>query len=460
MIKLIIFDLDGVLVDSCDTHYESLNYALEKHNFENLKINYKDHLEEYNGKPTYQKLDLLAKKKGLNRNDFQKIWETKQQKTLEIIMNYEKDERICNILKQLKSDGYIIYVASNSIWNTLKTILYKKGFLDYIDFFISNEEVKHPKPESEIYFKCFERAKLSPKQCIILEDSLIGKLAAKKSGAHLLEIKDCEDVTYKKINMFIKKINTQNLTLERSINQKKLNIVIPMAGNGSRFANVGYTFPKPLIEVNGKPMIQVIVENLGYKGDNIKYIFIVRKEHLEKYNLKFFLNAIAPDCKIISIDKITEGAACTVLKAIDYINNDNNLIIANSDQYVEWSDNIFLDLDNIDDSIDGVISTFESVHPKWSFAKVDENGKVLEVAEKNPISNNATTGIYFWKRGLDFVKYANLMISKNIRVNNEFYVCPVFNEAILDNKKFIIKNCKKMWGLGTPEDLNYYLKYN
>ncbi|NBW58633.1 hypothetical protein EBR43_12830, partial [bacterium] len=112
----------------------------------------------------------------------------------------------------------------------------------------------------------------------------------------------------------------------------------------------------------------------------------------------------------------------------------------------------------IADNIDAGILTFNSTHPKWSYAKVNDDGFVCEVAEKNPISNIATVGVYYWKRGSDYVKYAEQMINKNIRVNNEFYVCPVFNEAIQDGKKIKVFNIEKMWGLGTPEDLDYYLK--
>jgi dTDP-glucose pyrophosphorylase len=111
----------------------------------------------------------------------------------------------------------------------------------------------------------------------------------------------------------------------------------------------------------------------------------------------------------------------------------------------------------IADDVDGGILTFESTHPKWSFAKTDENGFVTEVAEKKPISNLATCGIYYWKKGSDYVKFAEQMIKKNIRVNNEFYVCPVFNEAIADSKKIKTFSVKRMWGIGTPEDLNTFL---
>ena len=233
-----------------------------------------------------------------------------------------------------------------------------------------------------------------------------------------------------------------------------MNVLVPMAGAGSRFAQAGYTFPKPLIDVNGKPMIQVVVENLNIEAH---YIFLVQKEHYKKYNLKHLLNLIAPGCDVVQVDGVTEGAACTTLLAKDLINSDEPLLTVNSDQFVEWNSNEVLYSWSAD-SIDGGILTFKGTHPKWSFAKLDENGFVSEVAEKSPISDNATVGIYYWKKGSDYVKYAEQMIDKNVRTNNEFYVCPVFNEAIQDGKKIKIKEIKKMWGLGTPEDLNYFLQ--
>ena len=130
--------------------------------------------------------------------------------------------------------------------------------------------------------------------------------------------------------------------------------------------------------------------------------------------------------------------------------------MANSDQFVEWSSSDFLYSAQTQD-IDGSILTFKSTHPKWSYVKIDANGFVTEVAEKNPISDIATVGIYFWKKGSDYVKYAEQMIQKNIRYNNEFYVCPVFNQAIEDSKKIKTFSIEKMWGLGTPEDLLYFI---
>jgi dTDP-glucose pyrophosphorylase len=189
------------------------------------------------------------------------------------------------------------------------------------------------------------------------------------------------------------------------------------------------------------------------------FIFIVQKEHREKYNLDSMLSLLAPGCNIVDVDKVTEGAACTVLLGKEFINNDNPLVIANSDQFVEWSSLDFFYKMN-EQNLDGGIVSFKSTHPKWSYAKTDNNGFVLEVAEKKTISDIATVGIYYWKKGSDFVKYAEQMIDKNIRVNNEFYVCPVYNEAILDGLKFKTFDVPKMWGLGTPEDLDYYLEMN
>ena len=234
-----------------------------------------------------------------------------------------------------------------------------------------------------------------------------------------------------------------------------MNIVIPMAGLGSRFQAAGYTFPKPLIEVWGEPMISVVVKNLNLQG---QYIFLVQKEHYKKYNLEKLLSMIAPGCKIIQIDGITEGAACTVLKSKEIIDDEQPLLIANSDQFIKWNSFETISKFNNKDS-DGGILSFTSVHPKHSFARIGDNSLVAEVAEKNPISNNATVGIYHWKNGSNFVKYAEQMIKKNIRTNNEFYICPVYNEAIKDGKKIKISPVDEMWGMGTPEELNNFLTH-
>jgi dTDP-glucose pyrophosphorylase len=328
-------------------------------------------------------------------------------------------------------------------------VLSKLGIIEHFDLILSNEDVKNSKPHPEIYWKAISMMGYLPEETLIIEDSPFGLLAASRSKSHVMRVGSPKDVTY---NNIYKHLNNQISMIPKWKNEK-LNVLIPMAGAGSRFENAGYAFPKPLIEVNGKPMIQVVIENLNIDAN---YIYVVQKSHREKYNLDALLNLLTPGCKIVESDGLTKGAACTALLAKDYINNDNPLFFANSDQFIEWDSNEFMYKMQETDADGGIVS-FTSTHPKWSFAKIDDNGLVTEVAEKNPISDIATVGYYYWKHGSDFVKYAKQMIDKGIHVNNEFYVCPVFNQAIEDRKKIRTFNVAKMWGLGTPEDLNFYL---
>jgi len=455
MVKLIIFDLDGVLVDSRETHYVALNRALGEISSDYI-INRDEHLSTYDGLSTTKKLKILTQKKGLPAELYEQIWRSKQKFTENVVQEtYTYDERIRSILSTLRSKGFLIYVASNSIYRTVQLILMRKGFLEYVDYFISNEDVVNHKPSPEIYYTCMIRANVSSSDTIIVEDSHIGRQAAVASGANLLSVENPEDLTLEKILASIKE---HTKSVNGQLWQGECNIVIPMAGEGSRFANAGYSFPKPLIDVNGKPMIQVVVENLQLDPAKCKFIFICREEHIKKYSLPYLLRAIAPNCEIVSTNGLTEGAACSILLAKEYINNEKHLILANSDQFMEWDANVFM-YSMIADDIDGGIATFTNTHPKWSYAKLGEDSFVCEVAEKRPISTHATTGIYYWKHGSDFVKFAEQMIEKNIRVNNEFYTAPVFNEAIQAGKKIKIFPIQQMWGIGVPEDLNYFLTH-
>ena len=454
MIKLIIFDLDGVLVDAKDMHYYALNRALSDID-EDYVIERDEHLSIYDGRPTKVKLKLLTENKGLPECKYDEVWSGKQKATIDIINEtFTYDERIREVLSYLSSK-YKIAVCSNSIRNSTKMMLLRKGFIEYIDFFISNQDVVKPKPSTEMFLKAMLRAKVDPNETLIIEDSHIGRQAAINSGAHLLGVARVEDVTISNICNKINSITSNNISKPKW-QGGDMNVLIPMAGAGSRFEKAGYTFPKPLIEVKGKPMIQLVVENLNIDAN---HIFIVQKKHYEEYHLKALLNLITPNCKIVQVDEITEGAACTTLLAKEFINNNDPLLIANSDQFIKWDSNNFL-YSMTSPEIDGGILTFKATHPKWSFAKLGNDGFVEKVAEKEPISDLATVGIYYWAKGSDYVKYAEKMIEKDIRVNNEFYVCPVYNEAIQDSKKIKTFDVEEMWGLGTPEDLTKFLENN
>ena len=447
MIKLVIFDLDGVLVEAKEIHYEALNKALGEY-----AISWDEHLSIYDGLKTNQKLDMLHERKGLPKEKFKEIWNNKQKYTLEALRDLKPNHQLQVCMDMLIAEGYKLAVCSNSIRKTILTVLSKFDIIDRFDLILSNEDIVNSKPHPEMYWKAMSKMGVLPEETLIVEDSPYGLLAAARSKAYVMRVGSPKEITYININKYL---NKEKMNSTPKWKDDKLNVLIPMAGAGSRFEQAGYTFPKPLIDVRNKPMIQVVVDNLNIDAN---YIYVVQKSHRAKYNLDTLLNLITPGCKIVEVDGLTQGAACTALLAKEFIDNDAPLFFANSDQFVEWDSNEFMYKMN-ETNADGGIVTFKAIHPKWSFAKVNPlTGLVEEVAEKNPISDDATVGYYYWKHGSDFVKYAEQMIEKDIRVNNEFYVCPVFNQAIEDAKEIRTFNVSKMWGLGTPEDLKFYLE--
>ena len=449
MVKLILFDLDGVLVETKHLHYQSLNDAIKEID-EKYIITPNEHLSVYDGLKTTEKLQILTRQKGLPVELYDRIWRRKQELTIEALNDLKKDEKLIGIFKELKKRKYKLVCCSNSIRNTLFVVLSKLGLIEYLDLILSNEDVRTGKPHPEIYWKGMSVMGVLPEESLIIEDSPNGLLSAKRSSAHVLRVDNPNVLTLKTIENKLMSIK-ENKKLTWPGNE--LNILIPMAGAGKRFQTAGYKLPKPLIDVDGVPMFKKVIDSLNIHGN---YIFIVQKEHREKYNLDTMLTMAVPNCKIIDVDGVTEGAACTTLLAKEFINNDNPLLIANSDQYLEWDSTDFMYLMK-EQNLDGGILTFTADNDKWSFVKIDDFGFVTEVAEKKPISNHATVGVYYWKKGSDYVSCAESMIQKNIRTNNEFYVCPVYNEALLNELKIKTYEVESMYGLGTPEDLNNFL---
>ena len=457
MIKCIIFDFDGTLINLVDTHYHALNEAIEEVAGKQFLITLEEQNTEYNGLSTATKITKLSEKKGLPAESINAIKELKQIKTLQYIdKNITKNTQLFQYLTKLKLEGYHLYCASNAKYETVKLGLIKLGIIDLFDCIAGNDYVKNKphydyvknKPHSDIFLRCFIDGGFNPQECLIIEDSKYGIEAAVKSGANVLTVNSPDDLVYNYIEAHWPTPRKYKYKYKDS----KLNIVIPMAGSGKRFMEAGYKLPKPLIDVNGQPMIKVVIDNLAIDAN---YIFIVQKEHAEVHHLDIMLKLMVPDCQVIYTDGLTGGACETVLLAQNLINNDNALLIANCDQYMEWDAAGFIS-NAKSSNVDGAILTFKANETKWSYAKTDENGYVIEVAEKKVISENATCGVYWWARGSDFVKYARQMIEKDIRVNNEFYVCPVWNEALGDSKKVINMSCDKMYGLGTPEDLKFF----
>lgn len=242
------------------------------------------------------------------------------------------------------------------------------------------------------------------------------------------------------------------------MNCEVLNIVLPMAGRGSRFAQARYDLPKPLLPVRGCPMVEVVIDNLRPSCSH-RFIFICQREHIINHGLDRVLLRMAPTAEIIPIDRVTEGAACTVLLAERFINTDEPLMIANCDQYVAVGIDDYLyamDAGNFD----GFIMTMMADDPKWSFVRLDDAGRVTEVVEKQVVSSEATVGIYNYRRGCDFVFAAKSMIAADDRVNGEFYVAPAYNYMIRNAQRIGFMNIGAdragMYGLGVPEDLEFF----
>lgn len=208
-------------------------------------------------------------------------------------------------------------------------------------------------------------------------------------------------------------------------------------------------------------MIQWVIENITPRRPH-RFLFICLAEHLERYpEVPAKLLELCPGAAIIPVKSVTEGAACTVLLAREYIDNEAPLMIANSDQIVDLSIDDYLAVAD-QEGVSGLIMTFWADDPKWSFCRMRGDGTVSEVIEKEVISNEATVGIYNFSRGCDFVSSADRMISQNLRVNGEFYVAPCYNQLIREGARVVVARTGKerqgMYGLGTPDDLDFFKK--
>ena len=237
---------------------------------------------------------------------------------------------------------------------------------------------------------------------------------------------------------------------------KMINILILMAGKNEHFNEEQYPFPRPLIEIGQKTIIELVIQNLSTVGKDIEFIFVLSASECKKYHLDTTLNIITnKKCKIVYVNNATKGAACSALLAVKHIKNDCPLIIANSDQL--FDDSIQLLLSELKNADAGVV-TFDSVHPRWSYARTNERGEVVETMEKHPISRNAIAGMYYFKRGEDFIDATMQSILKNSTVNGNYYIAPALNEMILNGKniKSVKVENKKYHTLYSPQKIKEY----
>ena len=234
-----------------------------------------------------------------------------------------------------------------------------------------------------------------------------------------------------------------------------IHIVVPMGGEGRQFADRGYTFPKPLVEVAGQPLIEIVARNLTPSCAH-RFVFVCKQEHIQKFALGDVLELVAPGCRIVTMAKPTAGALCSVLLGMEHLEHEDELLIANADQWIDSPIDAFLS-EARSSGWDGAIMTFPNTHPRWSYVRT-ENDLAVAVAEKQPISRNATAGLYYFRRGVDFVRGAERMLFKNASFSGEFYVAPVYNELVLAGKRVGIFPiaASQMHGLGTPEEVERF----
>lgn len=451
-IRHVIFDLDGVLVDTKELHYQAFKKAVKTIAKINIKSSW---YHKYDGITTREKLEILIQEGVLSSDQLPTIMAEKHAETLrQIELQIKPNEKITQLLTTLRDEGrHTLSIASNSRIDFVWAIVEKMKIRHFFTSIVGGDKVKFTKPHPEIYVKCMLLENANPAQTVIFEDSVVGLKAAVESGAHAWQC-SVNSLTLEWVKSAIISsglFSRASDTAYRGLNPYpyRASVVVPMAGHGSRFSKVGFELPKPLIDVRGVPMVQVTCDSVQIPG---RYIFCVQDEHCVKFGQQIG-RLFDVDDEMVVINGVTEGAACTVLKTMHLIDDDLPLFIVNSDQYIEWDWFRFMN-EAESQKIDGGIVVFEANDPKWSYAKTEENSNVVtQVAEKNPISTHATAGIYYWRRGKDFVKFAKQMIEKNIRVNNEFYVCPVYNEAIEAGLKIITFPCTRMLGMGTPEDL-------
>lgn len=436
MIKCVLFDLDGVLADATEWHYRAFNNALLESQIE--AIPHDTHLKYFNGLPTRTKIQLLRDQgTEISSETEDRIYNSKQEQTFKCIEEFCKpQEDKIELIKKLKSLGLKVGVCTNSIRKTLDLILELSGLSGYFDITLSNQDVSQPKPSPEIYNTAMARLGITPKETLIVEDSPKGAKAALDSEAYLLKVEGVHEVHSQRVLRKLAEVSYQNLQ-----------ILIPMAGRGSRFARVGYTVPKPFIPVLGKPMIHQVVENL--RVDSAKWFFVCLEDHAEMAK-ELLENKV--NCRIVEQSGYKQGAACSAELAFKHLDLNAPIMLANSDQFIDMNIYDFL-VEGV--GCDGAIMTFKSEHPKWSYAKTNNDGYVTEVKEKCVISKNATSGVYLWNKAGDFAEGVYDMIEAGDTHNNEYYIAPSFNYCIQKGKKYRLSEIKRqmMWGLGTPEDL-------
>ena len=444
--KCVLFDFDGVLADGKVFHRDLFLKALKEKG--GLSLTADEHQKRLEAMSTRQKLEHLVKGKYITEAEAKAVSNYKQKLTEESLAHIKLFPFVGTLFKELKKKGVDFAIVTNTTPQTMSQLKKIKKELQGVAI-ISPEEVTDSKPSPAMYYAAMAEFGHSLKDYLIVEDSKNGIRSGQASGAAVLQFRaESDHLSLKDLEAAWAKGSTKKIDYLNEKNLKPFTLVIPCAGLGSRFREQGFKLPKPLIDVKGQPMIERVYDNLGIRAKQV--IFIVRKDDEENYGMGSKIKQFCPEAFILEVDGLQQGAYKTVECARKIIPDDHGLIIANSDQLIDYD--AFKVDDQLKDS-DGLILTFDAFGEKWSYART-ENGEVVEVAEKKQISNEATCGVYYFKTASDFFEAGDKMVAAGETTNGEYYICPVFNYF---EGRVTTCRVKKMQGIGTPEDLANYL---
>ncbi|CAG9462316.1 unnamed protein product [Pedinophyceae sp. YPF-701] len=455
-VKLVVFDLDGVLVESKDLHYDALNDALAHVAGPDFVIGRAEHESVYDGLSTNQKLRILTAQKGLPVDLHNEVWQYKQERTQELFRQQIRvDKDIQDTIIALKQCGFPVAVASNCIRSSVSSLLEAIGVLHLVDAFFSNEDVPSAKPAPDIYLKAAKSFSVPPSSVAVVEDSVKGFESVVRAGCNLLRVEGPHDVRASKLLPRIFEVEKQFDT--------HVNVVFPLAGSHVQYWLKGPErlpegVPVYLADVGGKPLIEWVVESVNNSGRKVHFTFIVPAVEAEAFSLPSLLSRatnFAPTT-VLTLSAPTLGAAKTVLRAKHLVDNDRPLLICDGGHVLRWEKDVG---DILNCSGDGAVTVCEGTDPRWSYVQLAPARDTVElIREKAPISNLACTGTYFWKRGADFVAAAESMIAKNTRVRGGFFIAPVYNEAIEKGKNIKIVGVQRCWHVRGLSEVRSFAK--
>uniref|UniRef100_A0A6C0D058 Nucleotidyl transferase domain-containing protein n=1 Tax=viral metagenome TaxID=1070528 RepID=A0A6C0D058_9ZZZZ len=457
--KVIVFDLDGVLVESKEIHYIALNNAISSIAGDQFIIKRNEHEMIYDGLSTNQKLNILSQQKGLLHELHKKIWNLKQDITLELCKtDISEDKNIILTLTTLKSLGFAISVASNCIRASVIVLLQSIGIFDLIDAFFSNEDVIEPKPAPDIYIKAANAFGVSPTSIIVIEDSTKGFEAATRARANLIKVDGPHEITCEYLIPKIIKYEKDKIDV---------NIIFPLAKAPHEFWISGCDInaievPLWLADSGGMPIIEVIIKNLNTSCINPQFIFIVRSSHIKRFNLYSLFPKICEYAKCIIIPvEYTIGAVDSVLYASEYIDNSTPILISDGTVYFNWPESVYGIDSLINQDCEGSILVHQSNDQNWSYVNLNnDNETVNSVSVRTVTSELACIGVYFWKNGYNFVNDAKKVMSKTTREWGVHYIVEVINESLQHNSKFNAINVPKFWMLRSIQEISQFTLEN